>query len=199
MTSQAQMPQTGLAIVVHDVFQQLIDALQTTPDDAAYEAGLVALEELQNRIAQVVDDAKEIIVTLTEQRDEAVSAANDALDRQTELAEELTEVSGNLTSLTEALERWYLTDDERVRDLVQEITEQTNEEAEVYALEYAFEVTHENISEAIKAITQCTTMEALQVAALITDDFEGPVDARTLELLKQVVAHLENNRAGGDQ
>ncbi len=199
MTSQAQMPQTGLAIVVNDVFQQLMDALQTTPDDVAYEAGLVALEELQNRIAQVVEDAKEIIAAITEQRDEAVIAANDALDRQTELADELSEVSGNLTSLTEALERWYLTDDERVRDIVQEITEQTNEEAEVYALEYAFEVTHENISEAVKAITQCTAMEALQVAALITDDFEGPVDARTLELLKRVIAHLENNRAGGDQ
>lgn len=199
MTNQAQMPQTGLAIVVQDVFQQLVDALQTTPDDVAYEAGLVALEELQNRIAQVVDDAKEIIVTLTEQRDEAIIAANAALDRQTELADELAEVSGNLTSLTEALERWYLTDDERVRDLVQEITEQTNEEAEVYALEYAFEVTSENISEAVKAITHCTAMEALQVAALINDDFEGPVDARTLELFKQVIAHLENNRAGGDQ
>ncbi len=199
MTSQTQMPQASLAIVVQDVFQQLVDALQTTPDDVAYEAGLVALEELQNRITQVVEDAKEIIVTLTEQRDEAVIAANDALDRQTELADELAEVSGNLTSLTEALERWYLTDDERVRDIVQEITEQTNEEAEVYALEYAFEVTHENISEAVKAITQCTAMEALQVAALITDDFEGPVDDRTLELFKQVVAHLENSRAGGDQ
>ncbi len=199
MTSQTQIPETGLAIVVNGVFQQLVNALQTTPNDAAYEAGLVALEELQNRITQVVDDAKEIIVTLTEQRDEAVIAANDALDRQTELADELAEVSGNLTSLTEALERWYLTDDERVRDIVQEITEQTNEEAEVYALEYAFEVTSENISEAVKAITHCTALEALQVAALINDNFEGPVDARTLELLKQVVAHLENNRAGGDQ
>ena len=191
MTSQTQMPQASLAIVVNDVFQQLVDTLQTTPDDAAYEAGLVALEELQNRITQVVDDAKEIIAAITEQRDEAVIAANNAMDRQTELEEELSEVSGDLTTLTEALERWYLTTDERVRDIVQEISEQTNEENEAYALEYAFEVTNENISGAVQTITQCTAMEALQVSALINDEFEGPVDARTVELLKQVVAHLE--------
>lgn len=193
MTSQTQIPETGLAIVVNDVFQQLIDALQTTPDDAAYEAGLVALEELQTRITQVVEDAKEIIVTLTEQRDEAVIAANNAIDRQTELEGELSEVSGDLQGLREALGQWYLTDNEAVRDLVQEISEQINEENEAYALEYAFEVTNENISGAVQTITQCTAMEALQVAALINDDFEGPVDARTLELFKQVVAQLEKS------
>ena len=107
------------------------------------------------------------------------------------MEEELSEVSGDLTTLTEALERWYLTTDERVRDIVQEISEQTNEENEAYALEYAFEVTNENISGAVQTITQCTAMEALQVSALINDEFEGPVDARTVELLKQVVAHLE--------
>ncbi len=191
MTSQTQMPQTGLAIVVNDVFQQLIDALQTTPDDAAYEAGLVALEELQTRITQVVDDAKEIIAAITEQRDEAVIAANNAMDRQTELEGELSEVNVDLTTLTEALERWYLTDDERVRDLVEEISEQSQEEAEAYALEYAFEVTNDRITDAILSITGCTRMEAYQVSALVNDKFEGPVDARSLELFKQVVAHLE--------
>lgn len=195
MTSQTQMPQTGLAIVVNDVFQQLIDALQTTPDDAAYEAGLVALEELQTRITQVVDDAKEIIAAITEQRDEAVSAANNAMDRQAESEDELSEVSCDLTTLTEALERWYLTDDERVRDVVEEIREQISEEVEAYAMEYAFEATNDRITDAILSITGCTRMEAYQVSALVNDEFEGPVDARILELLKQIVAHLETQIA----
>lgn len=198
MTNQTQT-QPQLAIVVSDVFQQLIDALQTTPDDAAYEAGLVALEELQTRIAQVVDDAKEIIVALTEQRDEAVKTANNAMDRQAELEDELSEVSGDLTTLTEALERWYLTNDERVRDIVQEISEQSQEEAEAYALEYAFEVTNDRITDAVQAMTKCTAMEALQVSALINDEFEGPVDARTLELLKQIVAQLESQQVKDEE
>jgi hypothetical protein len=198
MTNQTQT-QPQLAIVVSDVFQQLIDALQTTPDDAAYEAGLVALEELQTRIAQVVDDAKEIIVALTEQRDEAVKTANNAMDRQAELEDELSEVSGDLTTLTEALERWYLTNDERVRDIVQEISEQSQEEAEAYALEYAFEVTNDRITDAVQAMTKCTAMEALQVSAFINDEFEGPVDARTLELLKQIVAQLESQQVKDEE
>lgn len=198
MTNQTQT-QPQLAIVVNDVLQQLIDALQTTPDDAAYEVGLVALEELQTRIAQVVDDAKEIIAVLTEQRDEAVKTANNAMDRQAELEDELSEVSGDLTTLTDALERWYLTDDERVRDIVQEISEQSQEEAEAYALEYAFEVTNDRITDAVQAMTRCTAMEALQVSAFINDEFEGPVDARTLELLKQIVAQLESQQVKGEE
>ncbi|GIK65453.1 MAG: hypothetical protein BroJett018_32470 [Chloroflexota bacterium] len=182
-----------LAITVDDVFGQLVTALQTTPDDAAYNTGIAALEELQTRIFQALDDAKDIILAVVEQRNEAVATATAALDRQAELEDELSDVSVNLTTLTEALEHWYLTTDERVRDLVEEISEQTTEEAEVYALEYAFEVTSDNLTNAVRTITGCSGIEAMQVAALINDEFEGPVNTRTLELLQQVVAHLEKS------
>ncbi|MCQ3931240.1 MAG: hypothetical protein DPW16_12345 [Chloroflexi bacterium] len=188
-----------LAIVVDDVFGQLHAALQTTPDDAAYNMGIAALEELQTRIFQALDDAKDIILTLVEQRNEATATATAALDRQAELEDELSEVSVDLTTLTEALEHWYLTTDERVRDVVEEITEQSTEEAEAYALDYAFEVTHDNLTSAIRTITGCTGMEGIQVASLITDEFEGPVNARTLELLQQVVAHLETQKVEDDE
>lgn len=195
MSNPTSEQHTQIAIVVDDVFGQLLAALQTSPDDQAYETGVAALEELQTRIFQVLDDAREIVAVLVEQRNEAVQTANAALDRQAELEDDLSITSADLQSLQEALEHWEISDHEQIRDMRQSLIEDVTEEMEGYAIEYAFEVTNENMREAVLSITGCSYMEALQVTSLFDDQFEGPVDARTLELVKQIVAHLEKNKA----
>ena len=189
-------------------FDYEVQNLPADPDGnakAILEAGM-RFEELDGSLRLLADYVQDY-PTLTDLVDYAGSMAQ---SQQRELEQALTAVAAfaagmktlqaqrddalmDVTVIEEALKHWYMTDDDRVRKVVDDIQETESEYFAESALEYAGDVSEENIAETFREMTGLPFHKCQVAAVELTNGWADELSAETIEVLKAVIAKADGD------